>query len=137
MGTLVCVISSIKVVHTQSILLRQYYWYQWFHKGFLHQYHPYTINNFVQYRKIDNKIDRVWGPLFCLPSFVNLRNEKKTTQFLTNMGQNFKQNWCQWPYFSSSSEIQSFDFREQFSMVCFKIETSWPVSTHLACMWVT
>ncbi len=38
--------------YTRSILLRQYYWYQWFNKGFLHQYRPYTINNFVQWGKI-------------------------------------------------------------------------------------
>ncbi len=29
----------------------------------MHQYHPYTINNFVQCGKIDNKIVSVWGPL--------------------------------------------------------------------------
>ena len=51
-----------KVAHTPSILLRQYYWYQWFNKGFLHKYRPYMINNFVQCGKIDNRIDRVWGP---------------------------------------------------------------------------
>ncbi len=34
-----------------------------FHKGFLYQYRPYMIKNFVQCGKIDNKIDRVWGPL--------------------------------------------------------------------------
>ena len=29
----------------------------------MRQYRSYTINNFVQCEKIDNKIDRVWGPL--------------------------------------------------------------------------
>ncbi len=50
-----------KVAHTRSILLRQYYWYQYFYKGFLHQYRSYTINNLYNVAYIDNKIDRVWG----------------------------------------------------------------------------
>ncbi len=52
-----------KVTHIWSILLRQYYWYQYFYKGFLHQYHSYTINNLYNVAYIDNKIDRVWGPV--------------------------------------------------------------------------
>ena len=29
----------------------------------MHQYRPYTINNFVQCGIFDNKIDHVWGPI--------------------------------------------------------------------------
>ena len=51
------------MAHTRSILLRQYDWYQWCNKRCLHQYDPYTINNFVQCGIFDKKICCVCGPL--------------------------------------------------------------------------
>ncbi len=47
-------------------------------KGFLHQYHPYTIKNFVQCGKIENKIDRGWGPLQIIEHTYHCNNNPKS-----------------------------------------------------------
>ncbi len=66
---------STSGTYTRSILLRQYYWYKYFYKGFLHQYRSYTINNLYNVAYIDNKIDRVWGPISVWKSLLQIKQQ--------------------------------------------------------------